>query len=165
MLFAAGLIKSDNRFYSDALTGSYTRNILELIQKHELRYTTVLLFDCNKFKAINDAWGHSVGDRALKIIAQCMLDNVRAVHDLVIRTGGDEFVILLASASKEDARYIAERIAMQVTQHAFTVEGEVVPLSVSWGMSTSADNLDSAIQQADADMYRMKKGEQQESGR
>ncbi|UYW75018.1 GGDEF domain-containing protein [Pseudocitrobacter faecalis] len=50
----------------------------ELIQKHELRYTTVLLFDCNKFKAINDAWGHSVGDRALKVIAQCMLDNVRA---------------------------------------------------------------------------------------
>ncbi|MEB4673921.1 GGDEF domain-containing protein [Enterobacteriaceae bacterium G50] len=156
------LNKGDNRFYSDALTGSYTRNILELIQKNELHFTTVLLFDCNKFKAINDAWGHNVGDRALKVIAQCMLDNVRAVHDLVIRTGGDEFVILLASASKEDARYIAERIAVQITQHAFTVEGKVVPLSVSWGMSSGVENLDNAIQQADADMYRMKKGEEQE---
>ncbi|UYW75017.1 diguanylate cyclase [Pseudocitrobacter faecalis] len=86
-------------------------------------------------------------------------------HDLVIRTGGDEFVILLASASKEEARYIAERIALQITQHAFTVEGERVPLSVSWGMSIGADNLDNAIQQADADMYRMKKGEKASSGR
>lgn len=150
----------DHRFYSDALTGCYTRNIMALIQKHALRYRAVLLFDCNKFKAINDAWGHNAGDSALKIIAQCMLDNVRGERDLVIRTGGDEFVILLTDASKEEARYIAERITLQIVQYDFTVEDEQIPLSVSWGMAAEVDDLDSAIQQADDDMYRMKKSEQ-----
>lgn len=153
------LNRSDSRFYTDALTGCYTRNILELIQNHGLRYATVILFDCNKFKTINDAWGHNVGDQALRIIADYMLSNVRAIHDLVIRTGGDEFVVLLARTEQEDARNIAKRIASQIARHDFTVEGKVVPLSVSWGVASSALDLDSGIQQADADMYRMKKGE------
>ncbi|MEO3988987.1 GGDEF domain-containing protein [Pseudocitrobacter cyperus] len=153
------LDKSDNRFYSDALTGCYTRNILELVQKFDMTYKTVLMFDCNKFKAINDAWGHNAGDRALKIIAQCMLDNVRSPQDLVVRTGGDEFVVLLADASKEDARYLGERITLQIMQQDFRVDGNTVPLSVSWGMASDISELYSAIHQADVDMYRMKKGE------
>lgn len=151
------LNKNDKRFYTDALTGCYTRNILELIQTNERHYATVILFDCNKFKTINDAWGHHAGDRALQIIARCMLDNVRAVHDLVIRTGGDEFVVLLTRAGEVEARNIAQRIALQVTQTGFTIDDQAVPLSVAWGVASGARDLDSAIQQADADMYRMKK--------
>jgi diguanylate cyclase (GGDEF) domain len=153
------LNRTDKKFYTDALTGCYTRNILELIQKRDLHYSTVILFDCNKFKAINDAWGHSVGDQALQIIAGCMLENVRAIHDLVIRTGGDEFVVLLTRIDESEARQIAERIALQIAKYAFTVEEQPVPLSVSWGVASGASSLDSAIQKADIDMYRMKKGE------
>lgn len=78
--------------------------------------------------------GHAAGDRALQIIANRMLSNTRTSHDIVIRTGGDEFMILLFRSQASDAIAIAQRISGQVTSHVFVVDGHTVPLSVSWGL-------------------------------
>ena len=85
-----------------------------------------------------------------------MLSNTRTSHDLVIRTGGDEFMILLFRSQASDAIAIAQRISGQVTSHVFVVDGNTIPLSVSWGIAEVKGELDTAIQNADTAMYKMK---------
>ena len=118
---------------------------------------TVILFDCNKFKAINDSYGHQASDRALQAIADCMLNDVRANDDWVIRSGGDEFVVLLSDTDIAHAHMVAQRIAASIAVYPFSPQGHPVHLSVSWGVAPCVDSLDAAIQQADAQMYQMKK--------
>ncbi|MGU3412255.1 GGDEF domain-containing protein [Enterobacteriaceae bacterium C34A] len=152
--------QSDIRIYTDPLTGCFTRKILEFVHERIEDFPVVILMDCNKFKAINDTWGHSAGDRALQVIARRMMSSVRDEKDLVIRTGGDEFVILLQKTGLDDARRIAERVAKEISAHDFVVGGNAIHLSVSWGVAPFRDDLATTIQVADADMYRMKQGRQ-----
>ncbi|EMO7186079.1 GGDEF domain-containing protein [Pluralibacter gergoviae] len=146
----------DIKTYTDPLTGCFTRKIMEFIRNRQDEYSVVILMDCNKFKSINDTWGHGVGDRALQIIARQMMLNVRSEKDLVIRTGGDEFVILLNQTPLAEAKSIAARVAERIVDSDFTAGGAKIPLSVSWGVSLFQGDLDETIQLADADMYRMK---------
>lgn len=150
------LNQSDLKVYIDSLTGCFNRRILDIIKRRDLSHCSVVLLDCNKFKAVNDTWGHAAGDRALQIIANRMLSNTRTSHDIVIRTGGDEFMILLFRSRASDAVAIAERISGQVNSHVFVVDGHTVPLSVSWGIAEVKGDLDVAIQKADSAMYKMK---------
>jgi diguanylate cyclase (GGDEF)-like protein len=152
--------QNDIKHYTDSLTGCFTRRILEIVRMRISDYPVVILMDCNKFKSINDTWGHGTGDRALQVIAQRMMSNVRDVKDLVIRTGGDEFVILLYQTGLEVAHAIAGRVAEDISAYDFMASGEVVHLSVSWGIARYHDDLDATIQQADVDMYRMKQSRQ-----
>ena len=147
---------ADLRFYRDPLTGCFTRNIFTLIQQRSLPFMTVILFDCNKFKQINDNYGHKAGDRALQAIAQCMLNDIRASGDWVIRSGGDEFIVLLSRTDIAHAHMVAERIAASIAVFPFSPDEQPVPLSVSWGVAPCVGTLDAAIQQADAQMYQMK---------
>lgn len=150
------LNESDLKIYIDSLTGCFNRKILDIIKRRDLSDSSVVLVDCNKFKAINDTWGHVAGDRALQIIANRMLSNTRTSDDLVIRTGGDEFVIVLYHAKTPDAVAIAERIAHQINAYQFIVQDTLVPLSISWGVAEVAEGIDDAIQYADGEMYKMK---------
>lgn len=150
------LNKSDLKVYIDPLTGCFNRKILDIIKRRDLSGCAVILSDSNKFKVINDTWGHVAGDRALQIIANRMLSNTRTSNDQVIRTGGDEFVIVLYRASIGDAMAIAERIALQVENYHFEVNGRLVPLSISWGVAEVKGDIDEAIQVADGEMYKMK---------
>jgi diguanylate cyclase (GGDEF)-like protein len=152
--------QNDIRHYTDPLTRCFTRKILEIVRERINAYPVVILMDCNKFKSINDTWGHGAGDRALQVIAQRMMSNVRDENDLVIRTGGDEFVILLHLTDFDTARRIAERVAQDIAAQDFKASGHALPLSVSWGVAQFRDDLDATIQQADADMYRMKQARQ-----
>lgn len=157
LLFRYHLNRADLRFYRDPLTGCFTRNIFALIQQRSLPFTTVILFDCNKFKAINDNYGHQAGDEALQAISQCMLTDIRANADWVIRSGGDEFIVLLNRTDIAHTHMIAERIAAKIAVFPFSPQGQPVPLSVSWGVAPCVDSLEDAIAQADAQMYEMKK--------
>lgn len=157
LLIRYHLNRVDQRFYRDPLTGCFTRNIFALYHQRSLPFMTVILFDCNKFKSINDSYGHQTGDRALQAIAQCMLSDVRGNGDWVIRSGGDEFIVLLSRTDIRHAYMVAERIAAKIAMFPFSPQGQSVPLSVSWGVAPCLDSLDSAIQQADEDMYLMKK--------
>ena len=156
MGFKSWLNESDLKIYIDSLTGCFNRKILDIVKRRDLSDCSVVLVDCNKFKAINDTWGHVAGDRALQIIANRMLSNTRTSDDLVIRTGGDEFVIVLYHAKTADAVAIAERIAHQINAYQFIVQDTLVPLSISWGVAEVNEGIDDAIQYADGEMYKMK---------
>lgn len=157
MLIRYHLNRADLRFYRDPLTGCFTRNIFTLIKQRSRSGMTVILFDCNKFKAINDNYGHLVGDKALRAVAHCMQSCVRDNADWVIRSGGDEFVVLLSETDLAHAHMVAERIASTVAVFPFSVQDQPVTLSVSWGVAAGGESLEQAIQQADAQMYLMKK--------
>lgn len=152
------LNRGDLRLYGDPLTGTFTRKIFDVVRAQSSRGGAVVLMDCNKFKMINDTWGHEAGDLALQIIARQMTIGVRAKKDMVVRIGGDEFVLLLQHSSRMAARDIAARIAQSIAEQTFNVDGRWVPLSVSWGVAIWGEDLDRAIREADADMYRMKHG-------
>lgn len=165
-LLLSGMIRrrlnhGDTRVYTDPLTGCFTRKILELVRKNMDDRASVILVDCNKFKAINDTWGHEVGDRALQTITRLMMAATRPQKDWVIRTGGDEFVILLEHTPLADARRMAQRLAQRIAAEAFMADGNALSLSVSWGVAPFAQDLEATIQQADADMYRMKVSRQE----
>lgn len=150
------LNRNDIRMYSDPLTGCFTRKILDVIRASQWQFSSVILMDCNKFKVINDRWGHDAGDRALQSIASHMMNNLRSRHDVVVRTGGDEFVIFLHQADFNDAHNVAVRISHEISDHVMKIEGATIALSVSWGAAVCTAGIDAAIQRADEMMYRMK---------
>jgi diguanylate cyclase (GGDEF)-like protein len=119
----------------------------------------LLFIDLDGFKHVNDTWGHPVGDRVLQITAQRLCDNVRP-HDLVVRWGGDEFVVLAAGvARRRDVRRLADRIAKALEEPMF-VESREMTLSASIGVAqsgASSTSIDTLIAVADRAMYRAKK--------
>lgn len=146
----------DLKVYIDSLTGCFNRKIFDVMKRKNMAGYVVVLLDCDKFKSLNDTWGHLAGDTALQIIASCMLSNRRTRNDMVIRTGGDEFIILFHGATLGDALGSVERIADQISGSVLNIGDCGVSLSVSWGISEVSGDLDSAIQSADEKMYKMK---------
>ena len=117
---------------------------------------TLLLVDVDKFKAINDTYGHVRGDQALQEIAGIIRRHIRA-HDLAARLGGDEFVIVLDGATVKVARDVAERICRSV-RHRFGGPDEM-PVTVSIGIAgVQSRSVDASalISAADAAMYQAK---------
>lgn len=105
----------------DALTGLHNRQVLEEALDRETRRAhrhghplSVVLFDVDRFKSINDHFGHPMGDEVLRRVAAALRDTVRRT-DFVCRIGGDEFAVLLPDTPAEDARILAERIRRAVS--------------------------------------------------
>ena len=118
----------------------------------------VLYLDLDRFKPINDTFGHKVGDRVLQIISERMLEKVRAT-DTVTRMGGDEFVILLKDAGK---RHIAEVLGNKIAAHLTApmhIDGHEIAIGVSVGVSIYPDDgsdVKSLLHHADSVMYGTK---------
>ena len=126
------------------------------------RYGTdisVVFIDLNKFKEINDTYGHAAGDAALKVAATIIQENVRE-SDIVGRLGGDEFAITLLNASEEQAASKAETLAEALRAARIPVEGGVVSLSAAIGISevNEQDTGETALARADERMYIDKHG-------
>ncbi|MDY6885371.1 MAG: sensor domain-containing diguanylate cyclase [Pseudomonadota bacterium] len=119
---------------------------------------TFILFDLNKFKPINDDYGHHEGDYVLKAFAQLMLQTFRE-SDIVARLGGDEFVVMLADASKQQIEAILARFADAVNQENDSND-KPYKITYSAGAATfTADNerpIEDMIKQADDAMYAQK---------
>ncbi|MEA3507920.1 MAG: diguanylate cyclase [Synergistota bacterium] len=146
---------------TDALTEARTRSFFyEWIKQHiaELKRkgltSSLVLFDVDDFKEINDNWGHPEGDRVLRAIADAMKNNAREM-DLVIRWGGDEFLVFLPGAELEQANVTAKRIVQAVE----AIDSFPFGLGVSSGVSRIGDDFDieKALTEADEAMYRDKK--------
>ncbi|MEZ4336311.1 MAG: sensor domain-containing diguanylate cyclase [Sandaracinaceae bacterium] len=118
---------------------------------------SLLLMDLDHFKNVNDAWGHQVGDDVLRGFVDRVKGEVRA-PDVVIRRGGEEFVILMPSTGAEDARAVAERIRARVAAAPIETEAGAVPLTVSIGVATwRPDESGADVEaRADAALYRAK---------
>ncbi|WP_374712256.1 GGDEF domain-containing protein [Symbiobacterium terraclitae] len=143
----------------DALTGVYNRHYLnEWSQrvKSESREVSVLLIDCRKFKQINDRWGHLTGDWVLQQCAQIISSSVRS-RDLVVRYGGDEFLVVLADTGRQEAQAIAERVLQRVEEWNRERSEDEPRLYLDIGVETAQQSeWQKLLDRADERMYACK---------
>jgi diguanylate cyclase (GGDEF)-like protein len=150
----------------DALTGLPNRNLLEDRFKSVLAncrrdktMTAVMFVDLDKFKPINDTYGHQVGDLLLIEVTKRMRQGVREV-DTVSRHGGDEFIVLMSSiGTASDAEKLACKLLKSVCQ-PYLIEGNTLAVSVSIGIAVFPDDgadMEILLQHSDLAMYHAKK--------
>lgn len=153
------LVKQAN---TDILTGISNRQkgteqlILE-IQRAE-RYGTALsliMFDLDRFKQINDIFGHDVGDKVLKDVSARVASNIRT-SDLVVRWGGEEFIIIVPATNLAETFVLAEKLRNSIEQHKIPDIGSV---TCSFGVTTfhAGDTPDTLVKRADETMYQAKR--------
>jgi diguanylate cyclase (GGDEF)-like protein len=153
-----------NAASTDFLTGllnrrAFLENALNLcaLQAKRNEPLTLLLFDLDHFKSINDRFGHAVGDDVLKLFAQMTSSSTRAT-DIVARLGGEEFAAILP-ASADIAAMIANRVRLAFEAAGATVGDHAIGATVSIGAATAlppVTDIDALIARADAALYRAK---------
>jgi len=146
----------------DNLTGIYNRHKLnDLLQSHfspmmstEVQSFVFILFDIDHFKEINDTYGHLIGDEVLKQLTSIIKANIRG-HDIFVRWGGDEFILIIEDITSEKAIKIAEHLCRTIEQSIFNKVGQ---LTCSFGVSTyrNGDTLTEMISRVDKAMYNSK---------
>jgi diguanylate cyclase (GGDEF)-like protein len=118
----------------------------------------LLMLDVDRFKNINDRYGHEAGDQVLQNVAQILAENVREV-DLVARLGGEEFGVLLPNLGKEDSIRLAERLRQAVENAGITIQGIKMSVTISVGVALydqSCLDFDTILRHADSAMYQAK---------
>ncbi|HEU5361351.1 MAG TPA: sensor domain-containing diguanylate cyclase [Candidatus Deferrimicrobiaceae bacterium] len=151
----------------DPLTKVYTRGYFAQRFEAEIRraknYTqplTLLLFDIDHFKKVNDTYGHPAGDRILVRLGQILSQNIRS-SDFVARYGGEEFVVVMTAADKEQAYIFADNLRIKVEGTLFPIPGQDLPLrlTISGGLATFPEHGASTtelIRTADEALYEAK---------
>jgi diguanylate cyclase (GGDEF)-like protein len=153
--------------YHDALTGCYNRrafdnhwnNWIDDFAGTRLNISMVL-FDCNHFKAINDTYGHEAGDIVLREISNTIQETLRA-GDRLYRIGGDEFVLILLDSDQVSAQKLAKRCLEGISKHDFFKLGIKEDVRVSIGIASAVSTDREALRQlhwqADLAMYQAKR--------
>ena len=147
-----------NKAETDELTGLINRAGYDrLLEELDLNDITLLLVDTDKFKGINDRFGHETGDRVLKKIAKSLLANFRQ-NDYVCRIGGDEFAVLMMNTGSLEDDRLCEKIRFINRDLAGTAADELPAVSVSVGAAsgTGAESWTALFKQADAALYEVK---------
>lgn len=126
---------------TDSLTGLYNRMHFNKIIKNEinrasryLRPLSVIMFDIDFFKRINDSFGHITGDKVIRMVAVVTKEKIRA-NDTPARYGGEEFIVLLPETTLEEAAIVAERIRGQIETTAIQTEEHTISITASFGVS------------------------------
>ncbi|MEE4302535.1 MAG: diguanylate cyclase [Wenzhouxiangella sp.] len=146
----------------DFLTGLWNRRkfeakAAELLEKAAPvgQPVSLMLLDVDRFKSINDRYGHLFGDEVLKRVAAHLNDTVRGL-DVVGRWGGEEFVALLPGTGADEARLLGDRICSEIRQMPF--EGlDAVTISIGLTQAAPDENLDRIVERADSALYRAKR--------
>ena len=153
--------------FRDGLTGLYNRKFLEEHTKKLIPQALrdkfnigVLLLDMDHFKAVNDEYGHDIGDKVLKELARILNETIRE-SDIIIRYGGEEFIVLLVNVkTEEQAVAVANKIRIKVSENEIDVyAGSKLRKTVSIGLSMFPDDstsLESVIKNADIALYEAK---------
>ncbi|HKA57116.1 MAG TPA: GGDEF domain-containing protein [Gemmatimonadales bacterium] len=149
---------------TDELTGINNRraftslghNALEQARRYD-RPLSLVLFDIDHFKAINDTYGHAAGDKVLQAVARIMLRSVRT-PDIPGRFGGEEFTVLLPETSAEEAVVFAERLRADLERLKVDFNGQTIRVSCSFGVASRGEavSLDTLLMRADEALYRAK---------
>ncbi len=157
-----------NAAQTDLLTGLYNRRGFEaaalalLMQaKYGSRWISVVLFDLDHFKKINDMHGHDAGDIVLKRVAGIARETFRS-FDLLVRHGGEEFMALLPDSTPEDAAVVAERVRSAIEAAEIELPGgEILRVTASFGCAGRANaasnrNFEDLVKRADLALYAAK---------
>jgi diguanylate cyclase (GGDEF)-like protein len=150
---------------TDGLTGLYNHRYFQEQLTREIQRSTrsaealaLILIDIDDFKALNDAFGHSAGDRALRVVAAALLDCVRAT-DVLARYGGEEFVILAPRTDLEGAVALAEKARIAVSDCSFPADEadpRTLRLHISLGVAAYRGDRERFFEEADRALYRAK---------
>jgi diguanylate cyclase (GGDEF)-like protein len=152
--------------YHDPLTGLLNRRVMETVldreayraQRYEIPLSVVFL-DLDRFKAINDGYGHDCGDAALKYLAESLLGITRQ-SDIVARFAGDEFVAILPQTKATQAMDLMGRLQSHLISHPLVYQGGKIPLAVSFGIVSTEEGFPPVsmdlLRAADARLYRAK---------
>jgi two-component system, cell cycle response regulator len=151
----------------DGLTQIHNKRALfEALEKELMRARryerdlSLLMFDIDFFKRINDQYGHLAGDHVLRELARIVSERIRR-EEVFARYGGEEFVILLPETPLPGAAALAESLRARVANHPFVFQGERIPVTVSIGTALLGENDKVAadlIQRADEKLYEAKRG-------
>ncbi len=149
---------------TDKLTGIYNRRAFDMFmnqvmleQKREKDPLTIILFDIDHFKTVNDNYGHLAGDATMKDIIKIAKASIRE-SDCICRWGGEEFLILLKNCSQENGILMAENIRRKVERHTIRFNGQDIKVTISLGVIELQDgeHSDALLQRADNALYRAK---------
>ncbi len=152
--------------YQDSLTHLYNRRYFDhaldseihRAQRYGLEFS-LLFIDLDKFKLINDTYGHSAGDLVLKTVSETIL-NLKRQEDLAARYGGEELVLILPQTSKEQSHSVAERLREKIEKTTLSHEDNSLKVTMSGGIAhypSDARKSHELIQLADEAVYRAKK--------
>ncbi|MBY3171742.1 GGDEF domain-containing protein [Rhizobium laguerreae] len=153
---------------TDLLTGLYNRRGFEVAAsalltqaEHGSRWISVVLFDLDHFKKINDVHGHDAGDAVLRQVAGIARQNFRS-FDLLVRHGGEEFLALLPDSTPDDAAIVAERVRLAIEAAEIPLpSGDVLKVTASFGCAGRANeasnrNFEDLVKRADLALYAAK---------
>jgi len=150
----------------DALTDIHNKRYLMEFLDREIsrsaRYSrplSLLMFDIDRFKTVNDDLGHLGGDFTLREVGACVKGSIRK-EELFARYGGEEFIIVLPETNSEGALIVAERLRSLIEGHRFQYEGKNYPVTISVGVATTSGDESMTptelIRQADEKLYEAK---------
>lgn len=151
---------------TDGHTGCYNKTYFNNRNELEVKKSKVtgqplslILFDLDHFKNLNDNYGHDAGDFVLKELAEVIRNNGVRDNDVFARYGGEEFVILLPTTNLKQAFEIAERLRKLVEEHDFTYEGKILPVTASIGVADYRQGVTSGtdlFKRSDEAVYKSK---------
>ncbi|MBU6376034.1 MAG: GGDEF domain-containing protein, partial [Bdellovibrionales bacterium] len=152
----------------DPLTSIYNKGfLLEALEaefkRHKALHTefSVIFFDLDHFKKINDTYGHDAGDFVLRETSSLIYSSAVRPKDVFARYGGEEFVILMGNASAAAAETQAEKIRSMIESHPFIYEGKRIAVTLSMGVADLDSSIESAqtlLRTADKALYAAKAG-------
>ncbi|TYO89672.1 PleD family two-component system response regulator [Oceanicella actignis] len=149
---------------TDPLTGLFNRryaatHLQGLIRNARDGELGVMMMDIDRFKQVNDTYGHAAGDAVLREFARRLKANVRGA-DLTARLGGEEFLVAMPDARREAVAAAAERVRAAIQEPPFDIGDREIPVTVSIGVAMYApgDGAESLIEAADAALYASKNG-------
>ena len=152
---------------TDPMTKLYNRRYFNELSKNILKGErpnasehSLMILDIDKFKSINDKYGHQVGDEVIVFVADMLRNNQRK-SDVICRYGGEEFVILLPETSLENAVFVAEKIRKRIAKSIVSISGEEsFTVSVSIGVSIidilNESNIEAVLKRAGDALYEAK---------
>lgn len=154
--------KLENLATLDMLTGAYNRRKFEYFICLEIEKKknygspfSIIMFDIDNFKGINDHYGHKKGDRILQDITALIKHTLR-VTDKLFRWGGDEFIILLPELTLKNAFKVADKVRETVQSYNFDIENKEVTVSLGVGEYTLNENLDQFVTRVDKALLKAK---------
>jgi diguanylate cyclase (GGDEF)-like protein len=142
----------------DPLTKLINRRVLLRLARRSHEYHevySVVMFDLDRFKRVNDNYGHAIGDKVLVAVAKVIQRKLRAT-DIIARFGGEEFVAVLPKTKLDDANIIASRVAVAISRQVITLaDGNELSVTASVGVTQrkQAENLDDVLKRADDFLY------------
>jgi len=126
--------------------------------KGEKKSSSIIVFDIDFFKKINDSHGHLVGDLTIKHVAETLVDSIRN-SDTAFRYGGDEFVLLFNDTSNQEAKIAGEKIKENISKRPFIYGKSIINITISGGVASfdEAKDVNELLEKADKRLYQSKK--------